>query len=131
MRTRFFTVVVSEECWEQTKKSNCKCFKWKCVCVYNAVSTNAILNFIYSGTFKISNLKTKLLFNKVYLGGQWDQLVVAGADEAKVQFCRKAGNVLPREGYNSKKFRDLDMSDNPGHSWTYNSCHWREYSPSK
>lgn len=47
----------------------------------------------------------------------------AGAEETKVQFCIKSGSVLLREGYNSKRFIDLDMRDNSGHSWTYNSWH--------
>lgn len=42
----------------------------------------------------------------------------AGAEEAKVQFCIKAGSVLLREGYNSKRLIDLDMRDSSDHSWT-------------
>ena len=34
------------------------------LCVYNA-----IFKFIYCRSFKISRLKTVLLFNKIYLGG--------------------------------------------------------------
>lgn len=66
--------------------------------IYNIVSTNALLKFIYSRTFKISNLKTKAPFNKVYIGGQWDQLVVAVAEEPKMQSCRKAKMVICSQG---------------------------------